>query len=56
MAACLISGTVVDAETGKPLAGTKVLAKPSGKENKAAILRLTDPHGAFCFERLEAGA
>ncbi|MGA3019832.1 MAG: carboxypeptidase-like regulatory domain-containing protein [Bryobacteraceae bacterium] len=55
MAACLISGTVVDVGTGKPLAGAKVLAKPSGKENKAAILRLTDPQGAFCFERLEAG-
>jgi len=55
MAACLMSGKVVDVETGKPLAGTRVVADPLGRPFKPAIIRLADLQGAFCFERLQAG-
>jgi hypothetical protein len=53
-AACLVEGRVLDAETGKPLPKTQVFAKPGPL--KLSILHLTDDSGAFCFERLDAGA
>jgi Carboxypeptidase regulatory-like domain len=53
-AGCLIRGTVVDFESGKPVAKAKVYAKPEGKP--AAILRITDDQGAFCFDLLDAAA
>ena len=53
-AACLIRGTVVDAATGTPLAGARVLVGPRGFA-KPNILRLSDAQGAFCFDRLETG-
>jgi hypothetical protein len=54
-AACLIRGTVLDAESGKPLPKIRVFAKPSGNTARPAILRSTNEQGAFCFERLEPG-
>jgi hypothetical protein len=51
---CLIHGTVTDADTGETLSAGRVLAKPV-QEAKAAILRVTDAHGSFCFDRLDAG-
>jgi hypothetical protein len=51
-AACLIGGTVLDADTGKPLPRTHVFASPSRQFGTPAILRVTDPQGAFCFEQL----
>jgi hypothetical protein len=50
--ACVIGGTVRDGETGKPLAHTRVFAKPIGD---TAILRVTGTDGGFCFERLADG-
>jgi hypothetical protein len=55
-AVCLIRGTVLDAETGKPLPKTRVFAKPGSDSRKPAILRTTGEQGAFCFERLDPGA
>jgi hypothetical protein len=52
--ACVLRGTVLDAETGRPVAA-KVFAKPHADWVKPAILRSTGEDGAFCFERLEAG-
>lgn len=54
-AACLIQGSVWDARTSKPLAKTRVFAKPRGDKSRPAILHFTDEMGAFCFERLEPG-
>jgi hypothetical protein len=53
LAVCLIHGAVLDAETGKPIAKTKVFAKPHENRTKPAILRTTGEDGAFCFENLE---
>jgi hypothetical protein len=54
-AGCLIRGTVVDFESGKPVAKAKVYAKPEAKP-RAAIVRITDDQGAFCFDLLDAAA
>ena len=51
--ACVIGGTVREADTGKPLPHTRVFAKPIGKTT--AILSGTNAEGAFCFEKLVAG-
>src|SRR5580704_13788584 len=53
--ACLLSGTVVDAASGKPVLKARVFAKPVADAPKPAILRITGEQGAFCFERLESG-
>ncbi len=55
VAACLLSGTVVDAASGKPVPKARVFAKPVAETPKPAILRITGEQGAFCFERLEPG-
>src|ERR1035438_5560171 len=55
MAACLMSGKVGDAETGKPVVGARVSADPLGSPFKPAIVRLAGLQGVFCFERLETG-
>ncbi len=49
-AACVIGGTVRDADSMKPLAHARVFAKPYA--DAPAILRVTDAEGAFCFEQL----
>jgi hypothetical protein len=60
--ACLIGGTVRDADSAKPLARVHVFAKPPAPPEgapsgpaKPAILRVTDAAGAFCFDSLEPG-
>ena len=50
---CLIQGHVVDADTGKPIAGARVLAKPRPRLTKPAIQRFSDAQGAFCFDALD---
>ena len=52
-AACLIGGSVVAADTGKPIAAARLLAEP--RSGKAAILRRGDDRGTFCFDNLEPG-
>jgi len=54
-AECLIHGTVLDAESGKPLPRTKVFATPHRNPVKPAIRRIAGAQGTFCFERLEPG-
>lgn len=54
-AVCLIRGTVLDADSGKPLPKTRVFAKPRPDTAKPSILHWTDQQGAFCFERLDPG-
>ncbi|HTS30522.1 MAG TPA: carboxypeptidase-like regulatory domain-containing protein [Bryobacteraceae bacterium] len=54
VSSCAIGGVVVDAASGKPLPRTRVFAKPD-KDSQAAILRVADERGAFCFERLDPG-
>jgi hypothetical protein len=56
--ACLIGGTVRDADSAKPLAHVRVFAKPEPPEGdtgpvKPAILRVTSGDGEFCFDSLE---
>ncbi len=53
--ACVVGGTVVDGESGKPLAKTRVFARPHKSSGKAAILRIAGEQGEFCFDRLEPG-
>jgi hypothetical protein len=54
-AACVIGGTVVDADTAKPLPHARVFARPFGAEGTPAVLHLADAQGAFCFEQLAPG-
>jgi len=62
-AACLISGAVLDADSGKPLEHVRVFARPPARRSPAepaapaqpAILRVTDATGGFCFDSLEPG-
>src|SRR5580658_696164 len=54
--ACALQGTVMDAVSGKPLAGVKLFAHEISVESEtAANLRKTDAQGHFCFERLAPG-
>ena len=50
--ACVIGGTVLDADSAKPLPHTRVFARPFGAEGTPAVLRVTDPQGVFCFQQL----
>jgi len=54
--ACLIGGTVLDAETARPLPRVRVFARPADSHHKPSILRLTNAQGAFCFDRLAPDA
>ncbi len=59
---CLISGTVRDADSAKPLPRVHVFARPPAPpigalsaRAKPAILRVTGDAGGFCFDKLEPG-
>lgn len=53
-ASCLLHGRVVDDATGKPLAGAQVFARLHETVQFAAIRRLSNSEGDFCFEQLDA--
>jgi len=57
--ACLMGGTVRDADSARPLGHVRVFARPappadgSSGAARPAILRVTGADGAFCFDSLE---
>jgi carboxypeptidase family protein len=54
--AALIQGTVVEAQTGRPLARTVVTAKPVAGTSGSERSVHTNAYGAFVIEELQAGA
>ncbi len=54
---CSISGTVLDAISGRAVAQVKILAgSPADQGESPPVRRLTNAKGEFCFERVSSGS